>query len=55
MPVNKNVQQQEMERSRKSSRKAPGTRFGTVEDWREGSNKTGKISGRHGHTLRDGR
>ena len=55
MPINKNVQQQETERSRKSDRKAPGIRMSTLEDWREGSNKHGKTSGRHGHTIRDGR
>jgi len=66
MPVNKNVQQQEMGKDStgkrepiassfcKSGRKAPGTRLGTLEDWRGGSNKSGRISGRHGHALRDG-
>ena len=36
-------------------RKAPGTRVGTMLDWRGGSNGSRKISGRHGHTMRDGR
>ena len=36
-------------------RKAPGTRVGTMLDWRGVSNGSGKISGRHGHTIRDGR
>jgi hypothetical protein len=36
-----------------STRKAPGTRIGTLFDWREGSTKS--VSGRHGHTIRDGR
>jgi hypothetical protein len=63
MPVNKKVQLKsdsagnlELKRnsSRKSDRKAPGTRWGTVTDWREGSNKTGEITGRYGRTLRDG-
>ena len=39
----------------KSVRKAPGTRLGTLEDWREGSTKSGKVKGRHGATIRDGR
>lgn len=38
-----------------SGRKAPGTRLGTMLNWRGGSNGSGKISGRHGHTIRDGR
>ena len=38
-----------------SSRKAPGTRLGTMLNWRGGSNGSGKISGRHGHAIRDGR
>ncbi len=36
-----------------SKRKAPGTRIGTLIDWREGSVKS--VSQRHGHTIRDGR
>jgi hypothetical protein len=36
-----------------SSRKAQGTRTGTLLDWREGSVKTGNK--RHGDTIRDGR
>jgi hypothetical protein len=39
----------------KSGRKAPGTRAGTLQDWREGSNKSGKTSVGIGKTLRDGR
>ena len=35
-----------------SRRKAPGTRLGTLQDWRGGS---AKVLGRHGHTIRDGR
>lgn len=39
-----------------SGRKAPGTRLGTMLDWRGDANKSGKISGgRHGHGIRDGR
>ena len=33
-------------------RKAPGTRLGTLQDWRGGS---AKVVGRHGHAIRDGR
>jgi hypothetical protein len=36
-----------------SNRKAPGTRIGTLFDWREGSVKS--VSQRHGCTIRDGR
>lgn len=36
------------------ARKAPGTRLGTLQDWR-GSNNSGKVSGRHGQMIRDGR
>ncbi len=63
MPVNKNEKEatstgkQELTTisSRKPGRKAPGTRLGMLDDWRAGSNKSGKLSGRHGHTIRDGR
>ena len=64
MPVNNNVQLQEnstAERQsmtnsfRQSGRKTPGTRLGTWEDWREGSRRSGKSPGRHGHVIRDGR
>jgi hypothetical protein len=40
---------------RQSVRKAPGTRMGTWQDWREGGSRSGKTSGRHGHAIRDGR
>jgi hypothetical protein len=36
-----------------SVRKAPGTRIGTLFDWRGGSNNSEK--NRHGATIRDGR
>lgn len=64
MPINKKVQLKSESTGklelkpnslRKSDRKAPGTRWGTVTDWREGSNKTGEIAGRYGRALRDGR
>jgi hypothetical protein len=40
---------------RSSGRKAPGTRIGLMTDWREGSAKSGKLFGRYGRSLRDGR
>ena len=40
---------------RKPHRKAPGTRIGILMDWREASNKSGKMSGRYGRAHRDGR
>ena len=39
----------------KSLRKVPGTRAGTLRDWREGSNRSGKGSVGIGKTVRDGR
>lgn len=64
MPINESVKQQttvtgatpNQENSfRKSTRKAPGTRLGTLQDWRGTDNNTGKLSGRHGQSIRDGR
>ena len=57
MPVNKQEMQKNATANRKrlSGRKAPGTRLGIWENWREGSTRCGKISGRHGHVIRDGR
>ena len=65
MPSNTNIKQMQtgsatvQERSTaavpKSRRKAPGTRAGTLRDWREGSNQTGKTSVGIGKTVRDGR
>lgn len=40
---------------RKPTRKAPGTRMGTIEDWRGANNRSGNTSGRHGASIRDGR
>jgi hypothetical protein len=39
----------------KSGRKAPGTRMGMLQDWREGSSKSGKTSVGIGKAVRDGR
>ena len=60
MPTNKNANQQDVKNNqessfRKSVRKAPGTRLGTVQDWRGANNSSGKTAGRHGQSIRDGR
>ena len=61
MPTNENATQQaEMKRNgvssfRKPTRKAPGTRLGTVQDWRGVNNNSTKRFGRHGQSIRDGR
>src|SRR6185369_14946904 len=39
----------------KSGRKVPGTRLGILQDWREGSSKSGKSSVGVGKAFRDGR
>jgi hypothetical protein len=63
MPVNKSIKQVAMKSDstelrpfgaepRRQVRKAPGTRAGTLQDWREGSNK---ISPKRRNALRDGR
>lgn len=39
---------------RRPGRKAHGTRFGTLADWREAGN-SGKVSTRYGQAIRDGR
>jgi hypothetical protein len=60
MPVIHNMKQQGMSSTkalattRKPGPKAPGTRAGTLQDWREGSVKSGRVHGRL-NTLRDGR
>lgn len=53
MPVKKNTTVKR-ETKVSSFRKAPGTRLGTLQDWREGSGKS-EVPGRHGHSIRDGR
>ena len=60
MPINNNTTSKAKRNlttvsSGKSGRKAPGTRLGMLDDWREGSTKSGKLTVRYGHTLRDGR
>ena len=66
MPVNKNVHQPMTEKGstkretlptalRRSGRKAPGTRFGTLADWREGFVNSANASSRYGKAIRDGR
>lgn len=59
MAVKKNATQQQTEKVlpgafSKPTRKPLGTRLGTLEDWRVGSNKSGKIAGRYGSAVRDG-
>ena len=41
--------------SQKRGTKAPGTRIGTLDDWREGSRKGSGESSERGKRLRDGR
>jgi hypothetical protein len=65
MPRNTNIKQMQKESAAsqrqltpalpQSGRKAPGTRVGTLRDWREGSTRSGKTSAGIGKTLRDGR
>lgn len=63
MPRNTNMKQMQKDSAPQrltaalpsSGRKAPGTRAGTFQDWREGSNKSGKAPVGIGKTLRDGR
>jgi hypothetical protein len=66
MSVNRSTKQQQLDESsevrgpiaaasRKSVRKMPGTRAGTIEDWRAGDAKRAGESSRRGKRLRDGR
>lgn len=65
MPTNKDQQQIANESAgkrelktnsfRQPLRKAPGTRVGTVQDWRASNSSSGNVSGRHGNSIRDGR
>jgi len=65
MSANKNIKQEAMKSdsselrplagTRRPVRKAPGTRAGTLQDWREGSNKSEQISPNRRNALRDGR
>lgn len=57
MAVKKDVSQRQTNNvfTQKSTRKPLGTRVGTLEDWRGGSNKSGKLGGRYGSSVRDGR
>jgi hypothetical protein len=65
MPVSKNVNEMQKNATaerepatnsfRQRARKAPGTRYGTWQDWRGVSERTGKVSNRHGNVIRDGR
>ena len=40
---------------RTSGRKAPGTRYGLLIDWRGGSTTSGRFSDRYGCSIRDGK
>jgi hypothetical protein len=40
---------------RTSGRKAPGTRYGLLIDWRSGSTTSGRSSDRYGRSVRDGK
>jgi hypothetical protein len=55
MPDNNIQNDSTAKRKRESARKAPGTRLGVWEDWREGSSRSRKMSSRHGYVIRDGR
>ena len=61
MPTNENANKSnELKQNRENSfckptRKAPGTRVGTLQDWRGVNNNSGKTAGRHGQSIRDGR
>lgn len=62
MPVNNNAVKQDMQKqstmkrvASSFGRKAAGTRYGTLEDWREGSGRSGNGGQRHGQAIRDGR
>ena len=55
MPVNKNATAKQATVTSAKTRKAPGTRLGTLLEWRSDANKSGKLQGRHGHGIRDGR
>ena len=61
MPFNKheakvkNETEKQTRSLRTSGRKAPGTRVGVLFDWRAGSANTGRLSGRYGRSVRDGR
>lgn len=40
---------------RTSGRKAPGTRYGILIDWRGGATTSGRLSERYGRSVRDGK
>lgn len=52
--VNNLTKKQAPSSLRTSGRKAPGTRYGILIDWRCGSTKSG-FSDRYGRSLRDGK
>jgi hypothetical protein len=54
MRVNKNVKSNSSA-CRQPRAKAPGTRLGTFQDWREASCKSGKTRNERRNAFRDGR
>jgi hypothetical protein len=56
MPVNKQLKNvSSVSACRKPRAKAPGTRLGTIEDWRGDSGKTGNLQKERRSAFRDGR
>jgi hypothetical protein len=61
MRLNKGMKQLKKDSTQRTTglqrpgRKAPGTRLGILQDWREGSSNSGKPSAGIGKALRDGR
>lgn len=55
MPVTKKATAKRETVAGQSGRKAPGTRLGTMLNWRSEAKRTGKTPGRRGDGIRDGR
>lgn len=56
MPVNKKFKSgSSVSACRKPHAKAPGTRLGTIQDWRGASGKCGKTGAERRNAFRDGR
>lgn len=54
-PEKNMTEKQVLKSLRTAGRKAPGTRVGTMVDWRDGSTKAGRLLDRYGRSLRDGK
>jgi len=52
--ANNSSREQNASRAAHSKTKLPGTRVGTLNDWRGGGAKGGSESAQHGKRLRDG-